>query len=561
MSERIGSEQIGSERIGVGDLVASFLEACGVDAAFGVISIHNMPILDAIGRRNRIRFVTARGEAGALNMADAHARVSGGLGVAFTSTGTAAGNACGALVEAQTAGTALLHITGQIERDYLDQDRGYIHEASDQLAMLRAVSKAAYRVLTPETLLGTLREAVRVARSAPSGPVSVEIPIDIQDALVERPGEIAPAPSLVPLPDSASLDALADALAGARRPMVWLGGGTRAAAAEARALVELGFGCVTSIQGRGVIAEGHPRSLGAFNFQPAVEAFYRTCDAMVVVGSRLRGNETLKYRLALPRPLYRIDADARADGRSYTNDLFIAGDAAAALGGLAERLAGRMAVDPGFAADLAAARNAAEKAMRETLGPYERLADALQDAAPPDLVWVRDITLSNSTWGNRMPRLAGPRDGVHALGGGIGQGLPMAIGAAMAAGARKTVAMIGDGGFAVTLGEISTLVQERAPVALIVMNDGGYGVIRNIQDHKFEGRRYFANVTLPDLAKLCEALGLPFRRVEEEDAIRPALDWAIAADGPTLIEIDMNALGPFTRPFAGPPVRQDEVKG
>ena len=544
-----------SERLGAGDLVASFLESCGVETAYGVISIHNMPMLDAIGRRNKIRFVTARSEGAAVNMADAHARVSGRLGVAFSSTGTAAGNACGALVEAQSAGTALLHITGQIERAYLDQGRGYVHEARDQLAMLRAACKTAYRVMSPQTLFGTLRQAVRDALSPPTGPISVEIPIDIQEAETARPGDIAPAPVVVPEPDPAQLDRLADALAGASRPILWLGGGAREAAAQARALVDLGFGCVTSVQGRGTIAEGHPRSLGAFNFLPPVEAFYRDCDAMLVVGSRLRGNETLKFSLALPRPLYRIDIDARADGRSFANACFVVGDAARALGGLADRLAGRMRLDSGFDADIAAARQAAETAVRAALGPYERLIDALQDAVPADLVWVRDVTLFNSMCGSRMPRLSGPRDGVHALGGGIGQGLPMAVGAAITAGTRKTVALIGDGGLAVTLGEIATLVQERVPAVIIIMNDRGYGVIRNIQDRDFEGRRFFADVSLPDLGKLCEGFDLPFRRIGEADAIGPALNWALGRNGPVLIEIDMTALGPFARPFAGPPVR------
>lgn len=173
----------------VGELIAAFLEQCGVKTAFGVISIHNMPILDAIHTRGKIRYVGARGEAGAVNMADGLARVSGGLGVAFTSTGTAAGNAAGnaagAMVEALTAGTALVHITGQIETPYLDQDLAYIHEAPDQLSMLNAISKAAYRVRTVEAVLPTIREAVRVAMTAPSGPVSVEIPIDIQAAEIE----------------------------------------------------------------------------------------------------------------------------------------------------------------------------------------------------------------------------------------------------------------------------------------------------------------------------------------------------------------------------------------
>ena len=220
-----------SERPTVGDVVAAFLDACGVSHAFGVISIHNMPILDAIARQGRIRFIGSRGEAGAVNMADAAARVGGCLGVAVTSTGTAAGNACGAMVEAQTAGTPVLHLTGQIERDYLDRDRAYIHEARDQLAMLHAVSKAAYRVWSPETALGTLKEAVRVALTAPAGPVSVEIPIDVQEATLDWPADLDPAPVEAPRPAPGAIDALADALADARRPMLWLGGGARHAGA------------------------------------------------------------------------------------------------------------------------------------------------------------------------------------------------------------------------------------------------------------------------------------------------------------------------------------------
>ncbi len=158
-----------TSQITVGELAARFLEACGVKAAFGVISIHNMPILDAFHRRQTIRFVSARGEAGACNMADAYARVTGKLGVCVTSTGTGAGNAAGALIEALTAGTPLLHLTGQIESPYLDRDLGYIHEAPAQVAMLQAVGKAAFRIRNPETALATLREAVRVALQHPVG--------------------------------------------------------------------------------------------------------------------------------------------------------------------------------------------------------------------------------------------------------------------------------------------------------------------------------------------------------------------------------------------------------
>ena len=166
--------------ITVGELAARFLQACGVRTAFGVISIHNMPILDAFHRLGGIRFVSARGEAGACNMADAAARVSGVIGVCVTSTGTGCGNAAGAMVEAMTAGTPLLHLTGQIESEYIDRDLGFIHEHPAQLAMLRSVGKKAFRIRNPQSALATLREAVRLAQTPPCGPVSIEIPIDVQ---------------------------------------------------------------------------------------------------------------------------------------------------------------------------------------------------------------------------------------------------------------------------------------------------------------------------------------------------------------------------------------------
>ncbi|HSD54893.1 MAG TPA: thiamine pyrophosphate-binding protein [Burkholderiales bacterium] len=563
MSDRTQST---TSRITVGELVAAFLERCGVHAAFGVISIHNIPILDAFGRRAAaaaaqgkpapIRFVPARSEPGAVNMADAHARVSGGIGVAVTSTGTAAGNACGAMVEALTAGSPVVHLTGQIEVPYLDRDLAYIHEAPEQLDMLRAVSKAAFRVRSPETALGTLREAVRVALTAPRGPVSVEIPIDIQAAEIERPASLEPAAVAVLHPRADELDVLAERLVGAKRPLLWLGGGARDAGSAVRRLLDLGFGVVTSVQGRGIVPEDNPMSLGAFNLHEPVEKFYASCDAMLVVGSRLRSNETLTYKLKLPRPLYRIDADPQQQGRCYADDLFVAGDSAVVLAALADRLEGRMKPDPRFARDLVAAREAAEKLVRDGLGPYERLVAEVQRAAGRDFVWVRDVTVSNSTWGNRSLRIAGPRDGVHALGGGIGQGVQMAIGAALAAGDRKTLCLVGDGGLQVNIGELATLVQEKANVVVLLMNDGGYGVIRNIQDVYYGGRRYYSDLHTPDFAALARSLALPHHRVGDLGQVGATLRDALAQRGPVLIEIDMTTIGPFAKQFAGPPVRK-----
>jgi acetolactate synthase-1/2/3 large subunit len=317
----------------------------------------------------------------------------------------------------------------------------------------------------------------------------------------------------------------------------------------------MGIGVVTSVQGRGVLPEDHPMYLGAYNLHPPVEAFYQRCDAMLVVGSRLRSNETLTYKLKLPQALYRIDADARAANRNYRSRRFVAADARLALAGLADRLEGRMRVDPEFAGDLARTREAAVKLVRDGLGPYAALVDAVQSAAGRDFVWVRDVTVSNSTWGNRALRIAGPRDGVHALGGGIGQGLPMGIGAALAAGDRRTFILCGDGGLQLSLAELSTFVQERPNAVLLVMNDGGYGVIKNIQDAIYGGRRHCVEILTPDFAVLAQAIGLAHRRVSRvEDAAA-----AMAGDGPVMVEIDMHAIGPFAAAFAGPPVRKAEA--
>jgi acetolactate synthase-1/2/3 large subunit len=145
---------------------------------------------------------------------------------------------------------------------------------------------------------------------------------------------------------------------------------------------------------------------------------------------------------------------------------------------------------------------------------------------------------------------------VHALGGGIGQGVQMAIGAALAAGDRKTLCLVGDGGLQVNIGELATLVQEKADVVVLLMNDGGYGVIRNIQDAYYGGRRYYSDLHTPDFAALARSLALPHHRVGDLGQIGATLRDALAQRGPVLIEIDMAAIGPFAKQFAGPPVRK-----
>lgn len=538
----------------VGEVIVRLLEHWGIAHAFGVISIHNMPILDPLGERGNIRFIPARGEAGGLNMADAYARVSGNLGVAFTSTGTAAGNAAGAMVEALTAGSPVMHITGQVDLEHLDCNRAYIHEAPAQLDMLKAISKGAFRITSPDALIETMVAAAECALSAPTGPVSIEIPVDVQAAAMRLPAELPTLAPQRPATSERDIDAVFAMLQAARRPMLMLGGGARGAETEATALADLGIPIVTTTNGRGIVSEEHPLSLGAFNCTPQVQALYDSLDLMVVAGSRLRGNETWTYKLRLPRPLAVIDADATADGRTYDNDRFVHGDVKALLGGLLARFSaqGAPTIDPLLAGEIGDARRAMQAALRDGLGPYADLVDAVQAAIGGEAAWVRDVTVSNSTWGNRYLRVGHSRAGVHAVGGGIGQGLPMAIGAALASPAGA-IGLSGDGGLNLCLGELSTMAEEQPDMTLILMNDAGYGVIRNIQDVDYGGRKHFSNILVPDFGKIAEAVGLRHEKVSSVADFADALARAKATPGAAIVEVDMIAIGPYPTKFAGPP--------
>lgn len=538
----------------VGDFVARYLADIGIKTVFGVISIHNMPILDAIACQGRIRFVAARGEAGAMNMADAYGRVSGGIGVCITSTGTAAGNAAGAQAEALTAGSRVLHITSQVDLEFADRDRAAIHDVPRQPEMLRGVSKSVFRMWSPSVAVGTLAAATSCLLSAPSGPVSLEIPVDVQRSKALSPQRIhAPVQTRPHAPDSVIAE-IAERVRDARRPLLWLGGGARAASAEARDLMRRGFGVVTSTNGRAIVPEDGPASMGAFNMTPEAMELYAGSDLMIVVGSRLRGNETRNNLMPLPATLIQIDADAAQGGRNYPVSIFAHGDAADTLSRLLKMLPDRLQVDPSLAGDISCLRARAEGNLAETLGPYKIVADALRETIVAGRYpWVRDVTISNSTFGNRYVRLAAPHLGVHALGGGIGQGVAMGIGAALASEGPKAIVLLGDGGTMLGLAEMITAVDEKAPLVYVMMNDQAYGVIQNIQDAQYGSRRHYSALAVPEFKTFCESIAMPHRLVRSSDAFPMALAEAIAAEGPCLIEIDMCTIGPFAASFAGPP--------
>ncbi|MDX3054547.1 thiamine pyrophosphate-binding protein [Streptomyces sp. NE06-03E] len=531
-----------------GDLLVTVLRELGIDTVFGIVSVHNLPLVEAVDRE--LRFVPVRHEASAVNAADAYGRARGTLGCALTSTGTGAGNAAGSLIEALSAGSSVLHVTGQVESEFLGGGRGFIHETKDQLGMLRAVS--AYAASVPDaTQAGRiLREAARSALTAPGGPASVEWPIDLQyTAQTDEPAEHAEAAPAAPT--ESELTAAGALLASARRPLVWAGGGANTARGElARLLEATGAGLITSNSGRGSVPEDHEQVIGNFATTPAVRSLLADADVLLTVGTHFRSNETADYTLELPGAHLQIDIEPAALGRVYPATHALHGDAAATLTAL---LPHARTAEPGWTERVTSVRTEVRANLHDAIGPQAAICDAIRAALPREAVVARDVTIPSSSWGNRLLEMYDPKDNVFPRGGGIGQGLGMGIGAALARPGAPTVVIAGDGGLAVHLGELLTLAQERPRLTLIVFNDGGYGVLRNMQDRHSE-RRSGVDLTTPDFGLLARACGLPYARISAEEHAAAVLTEAIASDGPTLVEVDLEALGPMKNPFT-PPVR------
>ncbi|MBY8860015.1 thiamine pyrophosphate-binding protein [Nocardia sp. CA2R105] len=531
-----------------GDLLVQVLREAGVDTVFGIVSVHNQPLVEAVARE--LRFVPVRHEATAVNAADGYARASGGLGCALTSTGTGAGNAAGALVESLSAGTSVLHVTGQVESRYLGSGRGFIHETKDQLGMLQAVSAYAATILDSETAGKTLRDGVVRALSRPGGPVSVEWPIDLQYAEQEIAAEELVVPQ-APGPDAGQLEAALAALAAARRPAVWAGGGVARAGAELLALVEhWGVPLLTSNSGRGAVPEDHPLCIGNYGTSPAGRELLGEADLLLSLGTHFRSNETGDYSMPVPAAHVQVDLDPAANGRVYPATVPVTGDIGEFLRAVTE--SGRLTpVDAAWTERARRTRERVRAAQRHGLGDHAVLSDAVRAALPRDAVIARDVTIASSSWGNRLLPIYDPRANVFPRGGGIGQGLGMALGAALADETRPTLALCGDGGLAVHFGEILTMAQEKPWLVLLVCNDGGYGVLRNMQQANGT-HTYAVDLVNPHFALLAESIGVPYRRIESADQAVAVLAEAASLQAPVIVEVDLVAYGPMRTAFTPP---------
>ena len=554
-----------------GELLVQVLREAGVEVVFGIISVHNLPLVEAVSRH--LRFVPVRHEASAVNAADGYARATGRLGCALTSTGTGAGNAAGSLIESLSSGTSVLHITGQVELEYLGSGRGFIHETKDQHAMLQAVSKEASTIRSVDEAAPVLRGAVRTALAVPGGPVSVEWPIDLQYARHPTDGDhhtgtvpvAAEAPTAATGPAStppglSGISEVLELVRRAERPVIWAGGGVARSGPALTALLDAwGAGLLTSNSGRGAVPEDHPLVVGNYAATPGGQELLDEADLLLSLGTHFRSNETRDYALRVPVTHVQVDVDPAAVGRVYPIKAGVVADVAWVLPALLEAVQEGGAVDSAWRERVVRVRQDVRATQRANLGQHAVLVDALRDALPRDAVVARDVTIASSSWGNRLLEMYDPRTNVFPRGGGIGQGLGMGLGAAMADAHRPTAVMAGDGGLAVHFGELLTLAQERPWLVLLVFNDGGYGVLRNLQDAQGKDRAA-VDLATPDFAGLSASLGLDYRRIGAPEEARSVIEDAVALRGPVVVEVDLAAYGDMAAPFT-PPVTVPESTG
>lgn len=539
------------ERRTGGDVLVEVMRRHGVDTAFGVISIHNLPLVEAVSRE--LRFVEMRHEAACVNAADGYARATGKFGVAITSTGTGAGNAAGSMVEALTAGSRVLHLTGQIESHWIGSNQGVIHEVPHQLEMLSAVSKYAATVGSVEEVESVLEEAIARICAAPQGPVSVEWPTDLQYLASPRNQRPAESLRIAPLPHPAA-DELGKAIAvlsAARRPLLWVGGGAAGAGAEiAELLRRTGAGLLTSNSGRAIVPEDHPQVIGNFASTAEGAALLSEADVLLSVGSHFRSNETRTYQLAMPGRHIGINLEPAALQRPYPAEIGLVGDARNVLTDLLAGLE-ESAVEADWVERVSGVREKVRAELFDQIGGYAEVCRELREQLPREAVFARDVTIPSSQWGNRLLELYRRESNIFPVGGGIGQGLAMGIGAAAGCPQIPTVVIAGDGGLSVHLGELASLAGSGVQCIVVVFNDAGYGVLRNMQQANGLDR---AGVDLftPDFEALAGAMRMPYWRTGAPGTFGPALRNALAAGGPAIIEVQVDALDPTPRPFTPP---------
>src|SRR5215213_1940198 len=480
--------------------IVELLAARGVDVCFGLPGVHNLPLWEAL-RDSPIRLVGVRHEQAAVYAADGYARATGRLGVALTTTGPGAANTLGAVGEAWASRSPVLVVATDIPAALRRPGvyRGVLHEATDQAAMFAPVVKGTFTATGAEDLAEATAAAIVCATDAPRRPAYLQIPTDLLSATAvpgEPPAESGPTPN-PPWRDAIEL------LDAAERPLIWAGSGALDAGEQlGRLATHLGAPVLTTYGAAGVLPPRHPCLVGV-----------------------------PPQNFAMPQPprLVAVNLDPHDAAKSYRADVVLLCTAVDACEMLLEESAERG--PDGLAQRLHGVR-------ADTCGTLDgralRFLDAIRFAVPDDGIVVADMCIPGY-WlaGFHTPAL--PRKLQIPLGWGtLGYAFPAALGAALAD-AGPVVAVAGDGGFLYAPGELATVAQERIPLTLVIVDDGGYGMLRYDQDVT-GADRYGVDLVTPDFCALAGAFGIRAQHVDGlEDDFGAALAEHVLDEEPSVL--------------------------
>jgi thiamine pyrophosphate-dependent acetolactate synthase large subunit-like protein len=503
-------------------LIVDLLEDHGVELCFGLPGVHNLALWEAL-RRSRIRLVGVRHEQAAAYAADGYARAAGRLGVALTTTGPGAANTLAAVGEAWASRSPVLVVATDIPSTLRRAGayRGVLHETTDQAAMFAPVVKAAHRARAADEVAAAAAAAVRDVMSPPHRPVYLEIATDLLGADVSAGDAVSGHAGGDP-PESrdGAVAAAAERLAAAERPLIWAGTGARdAGEAVARLAERLGAPVLTTYGAAGLLPPSHPCLVGMPPHVEPAGSLWDEADIVLAIGSDLDGVQTQNFAMPQPPALIAVNLDSEDATKNYRVDVLLSGDAADVASALADRIPEGVPPDA-LAEHLHDVRARACARLDEHA---LRFLDAIEFAVPGDAVVVADMCIPGY-WLAGFHTPAAPRRLQIPLGWGtLGYAFPAALGAALA-GAGPAVAVAGDGGFLFACGELATMAQERIPLTAVIVDDGGYGMLRYDQDvHGDE--RYGVDLATPDFAALATAFGI---RAETVDGLDDAFGEALA---------------------------------
>ncbi len=536
------------------EAMVRMLEAHGVRHVFGLCGDTSLPFYDAFQRiGGSMRHVLSRDERSAAYMADAYARVTGRVGVCEGPSGGGATYILPGVVEANESSIPVLAIT----TDVATTSRGrFALTELDQEALFRPLAKFTRVIDRAGKLPRYVRAAFTQMTTGRPGAAHLSFPFDVQKEPVDEAEIWADAtlgayPARRLGPDPAAIAEAAALLKSARRPVFICGGGAVIAGAEAelQAVAEaIGAAVATTVSGQGAIAETHPLAVGVVGSNGGTvetrEAI-ESADLVMFVGCRAGSVTTERWRHPTPGKarIVHIDVDPVTIGVNYRTDAAVAGDARLALAALAAALGGHKAGnDPRaiLAALKAKKRASFDELARSTETPIrpERLIATLQSVLPDDAIVVADpgtpCPYFSAYYETRRTGRTFITNRAH---GALGYAMSASVGAQIGRPDRKVVAVMGDGSFGFTCGEMETVVRLKLPITFVVVSNAVFGWIKAGQKSGFGARYFSVDFDRTDHARVAEAFGLKAWKVEDPNDLAMTLKRAVETDGPTLVDV------------------------